>query len=125
MSDYCEVSLGDYDGDEAKFYTEKAVTARKPHQCNECRDAIERGHHYHRVTGKWDDEVRTYRFCEPCWEIMGEFSEVGRTFGVTWDTFAAEWSQGATLQGCLNRLTSVAAKQHMTRQWRKVKGLDA
>ena len=120
---YCEISLGDYDGDEASFYCEHEVTGRKPHTCHECRETIAKGDKHHVVSGKWDGEVRSYRFCAPCWEVMGEFSENGRTFGVTWETFDSEWSAGATLQGCLNRLSSVEAKQHMMRQWRKWKGL--
>ena len=121
---YCGVSLGDYDGDEASFYTERHVKARKVHRCHECREDIAKGDHYYVVSGKWEDEVMTYRFCGSCWEVMGEFSDRGRVFGVTWDTFHDEWASGATLQGCLNRLSSVIAKQHMTRQWRKWKKLE-
>ncbi len=84
---YCEVSLGDYDGDEAAFCQEREVTGRKQHVCYECSDIIEKGARHHVVAGKWDDEVRTYRFCAPCWEVISEFSEHGRTFGVVWDTF--------------------------------------
>ena len=120
---HCDVSLGDYDGDEATFYCEHEVTGRKAYRCHECREDIERGHRHQVVSGKWDGEVRTYRFCAPCWEVIGEFSEHGKTFGVVWDTFQGEWASGATLQGCLNRLTSVEAKQHMTRQWRRWKKL--
>ena len=120
---YCDVSLGDYDGDSADFYREQHVTGRKSHQCWECREVIERGARHVVVSGKWDDEVRTYRFCLACWEVMGEFSEGSRTFGLTWETFRDEWHNGATLQGCLNRLTSVDAKALMTRQWQKWKGL--
>jgi hypothetical protein len=121
---FCGVSLGDYDGDEATFYHEREVTGRKPHDCFECRGVIAKGERHNVVSGKWDGEVRTYRFCAGCWEVMGEFSENGRTFGVVWETFESEWASGATLQGCLNRLTSVSAKQHMTRQWQKFKGLE-
>jgi hypothetical protein len=118
---YCDVSLGDYDGDAATFYHEEQRKARKSHTCHECGASIAAGQTYRTVVGKWDGEVNRYSFCEPCWEIMGEFSENGRTFGVTWDTFADEWNNGATLQGCLNRLSSAAAKEHMRQQWLKLK----
>lgn len=121
---FCDVSLDDYDGDEAAFYNEAYVKARKAHVCHECREAIEKGQSYHRVTGKWDGDVCTYRFCRSCWEVMGEFSDGAKTFGVVWDTFINEWASGATLQGCLNRLESVAAKSLMTRQWRRWKKLE-
>lgn len=123
---FCNVSLGDYDGDAAQFYNEKLVTARKAHVCYECQEPIAKGQQHERVTGKWDGDIRTYRFCAGCWEILHEFSEDGAMcFGVTWDTFRDEWNAGATLQGCLNRLTSIDAKQLMARQWRKFKGLPA
>lgn len=122
---HCDVSLGDYYGDEAKCYTERAVMARKVHQCYECREDIGRGTQHQIVSGCWEGEWRSYRFCAACWEILHEFSDGGAVcFGVTWDTFHDEWSNGATLQGCLNRLSGVEVKHHMTRQWRKWKGLE-
>lgn len=123
MSDgYCDVSLGDYDGDPAKVFHAHTVTARKPHVCDECKGAIEPGQKYERVSGLWD-RWQLWRFCLPCSEIQQEFSERGRTFGILWDTLYEEWGEGATLQGCLNRVTSVAAKEHMRQQWLKWKRL--
>lgn len=126
MSDsHCNVSLGGYDGDdEAAFYNEKRRRARKPYVCHECHEVIEKGQIHQVATGKWDGEIRSYRFCDPCWNVMGEFSENNwRTFGATWETFRNEWSAGATLQGCLNRLSSTEEKEHMHRQWLKWKRL--
>jgi len=117
--DHCDVSLGDYDGDAATFYNEEPRTARKPYKCNECMEDIAKGERHWAVVGKWDDEIRTYRFCSLCWEIIGEFSENGKTFGVVWDEFQDAWGSGASLQGCLNRLETAAAKEHMRRQWMK------
>lgn len=34
------------------------------------------------------------------------------------------WSGGAHVQACVQRLSSVKAKQHLLRQWRKWKGLE-
>ena len=124
MTSFCDVSLGDYDGDEPAFYWEREVTARKLYACLECRDEIVKGARHHLVTGKWDDEIRTYRFCSSCWEILSALSKEGElTFGVLWEAFAAAWDQGATLQGCLYRLSSVQGKADMTIQWRKWKKL--
>ena len=123
---FCEVSLGDSDDGEAcEFYAERIVTARKDHRCAECQEPIRVGDQHHVTSGKYDGEFFSDRFCEACWEIAAEFSEDGsRMFGVVWSTFRDEWARGANLQGCLNRLSSVAAKALMTRQWRKWKGLD-
>lgn len=121
----CNVSLGDYDGDVATFYDERWITARKPHACYECRATITVGERYERVSGKWDGEVRSYYFCAACAGISAEFSENGRTFGVVWDAFEEQWSGGANLQACLNRVSSVAAKAKLREQWQKFKGLRA
>jgi hypothetical protein len=126
MSDgTCDVSLGDYEGDPAEVYHESAVKARKPHQCNECREPVPVSATYTRVSGKWDGEWSTWRFCAACWEALSEFSDGGKTFGVLWDEMQNNWAHGAHLQACLNRLTTAGAKQHMTRQWRKWKKLES
>lgn len=119
----CDVSLGEWDGDEATFYNETEVVARKSHVCYECRSEIVKGQKYERVTGKWDGEISTYKFCAGCWEISGEFSERGRTFGIVWETFRDEWQHGANLQSCLNRVSTVVAKEKLLQQWLKFKGL--
>jgi hypothetical protein len=121
----CDFSIdADYDGDVASFYDERIVTARKPHQCTECGETIPVKAKYQRVTGKWDGRLDTYHFCLMCHEASGEFFEGGeRCFGVLWDEMISNWEEGAHLQACLNRLTTVAAKEHMRRQWMKWKGL--
>lgn len=82
---FCEVELGDYDGDQAEFFDSRFVKARKAHQCYECTNEIAVGAQYERVSGKWDGELRTYHFCLPCSEIGNEFSGNGRTFGLLWE----------------------------------------
>lgn len=119
----CDVSLGEWDGDSAEFYVETTVKARRKHKCYECNEVINAGERYQRVSGKWDGTIEVYRFCLPCWEITGEFSESGRTFGIAWAVFRDEWAGGATLQACLNRVSSVAAKVKLQEQWLKAKGL--
>lgn len=120
----CDVQLGDYDGDEATCFSEAFVTARKEHTCFECLDPIRRGQRHERVSGIWEGEWHTYRFCEPCSESSREFFDGGRTFGVLWDGMEENWDQGAHLQSCLNRLSTIAAKEHMRRRWLKWKGLE-
>jgi hypothetical protein len=128
MSDdgVCDFSIdGDYDGDTPSFFVEKIVAARKSHACNECGSVIAPREKYRRVSGKWDDEVRSYCFCLPCEETAGEFfeSNSSRTFGTLWEEIENNWDHGAHLQACLNRLTTVAAKEHMRRRWMQWKGL--
>ena len=125
MSGTCDVAIGgDYDGDAPTVYNERWVTARKVHTCYECGDPIPVGACHHVVTGLWEGQWETYRWCAACHEIVGEFSEGPRCFGVMWDEMKMNWDEGAHLQACLNRVTSVQAKQMMARQWRKWKGLE-
>jgi hypothetical protein len=119
----CDVSLGGYDGDQSEFWVESSPKARKAHKCCECRESIQPGERYQRVVGKWDGRLETYRFCVPCWEISGEFSEDGRVFGAVWDEFEQNWHAGANLQACLNRVSTVAAKMKLREQWQKWKGV--
>lgn len=119
----CDVSLGDWDGDTPSFYQEDERKARKAHRCEECGEDIQAGTRYVHVVGKFDGRIDAWKFCAACWEIMGEFSEGGRTFGITWDTFADEWNSGAHIQACINRVSTVAAKALLLRKWMKWKGL--
>jgi len=125
MSDFCDVALGDYDCEPQRFYHEERRRARKAHTCGECRETIQKGQMYRHAAGKDEDTIWTFKSCEACWEILKEFSESSWCFGVVWDTFTSEWANGASLQGCLNRLTSVEAKMLMRRKWMQWKGLSA
>ena len=61
----------------AEFATDKIVTARKQHKCDECNRTIEKGERYERVTGKWDGEFYTFRTCSDCLSLR-------KTFFCTW-----------------------------------------
>lgn len=126
MSDgTCDVSIGEYDGDAASFYHETTPKARKTHTCIECRETIPIGARYTKSVGKWDGEFSTVRLCESCKEIGAEFSNGGSwAYGTIWDELETNWDDGAHLQACLNRLTSVSAKELLARKWRKWKGIE-
>lgn len=59
----CECSI-DYDGPD--FLREKHVKARKPHQCSDCRGAIQPGEVYLHTTGMWDGDISTFKTCKGC-----------------------------------------------------------
>ena len=119
----CDVSIGGYDGDPAEVFHASIVTARKGHKCDECGEPIAPKQQYERISGKWDGSWSVWRLCLPCREIGSEFSEDGRTLGMLWEDLEANWDEGAHLQACLNRLTTVAAKERMRHQWMKWKQL--
>jgi hypothetical protein len=125
MSDECGVSFDcDYDNDNA-FCSETWRRARKPHHCGECRQTIQPKQRYLRVVGKADGEIWTAVLCEPCNEILHEFSSGAWSFGgEVWENFATVWSDGEPLQPCLNRLSTVAAKAKLRDMWLAHKDLD-
>jgi hypothetical protein len=125
MSEECGVSFeADYD-DENQLYVETWRRARKPHQCGECKQAIAAGVRYLRVVGKSDGRVWTRLLCEPCNEILHEFTDGSWAFGgYIWEQFDGEWANGTPLQPCLNRLTTVAAKTKLRDMWLAHKGVS-
>jgi hypothetical protein len=121
MEDACDFTLEEYGGDDAEFFHEQAVVARKRHKCYECEDDIAPGEKHIYVSGKWDGEWLSYRFCLACDQIAAEFFDGARLFGALWDGLRDNWGSGAPLQPCLNRVSSVAAKRKMTAQWKAFK----
>lgn len=118
--DYCEVDFSDTsaDSEPVEFYDEKIARARKAHVCTECGAPIAAGDEYQRRSYRFEKEFSVDHVCLVCREIAGEFEH--RLIGsLLWENFRVEWDNGARLQGCLNRLTSVAAKELMRAQWLK------
>jgi hypothetical protein len=56
------------DGSSPEFFHQENPTARKSHECDECRRVIQPGEEYERVCGKWDGEVDTFKTCAHCVE---------------------------------------------------------
>lgn len=60
-------------------------TARKEHQCSECREAIAPGVRYEYFSGIWDGQPNAYKTCLACVEIRDHFAcSSGWTFGDVW-----------------------------------------
>ena len=99
------------------------VKARKSQTCCECREAITPGTHYEIVSGKWEGEWLSFKTCLPCKEIREAFCCEGWVYGSLWEdaqTFLEEFTTG-----CLEKLTTAAAKEKVTEQWRQIKGLES
>lgn len=122
MSDgHCEVDFTDYsdEADPVEFHQSTIVKrSRKAHRCDECGGEIAVGESYLRTAYVFEGKFDVDRVCDPCREAAGEFGWhiIG---GSLWEMFREEWDNGANLQGCLNRLESARAKEHMRRQWAK------
>lgn len=121
---YCDVSFGEIseDVDQVAFCSTTDPVARKEHLCTECKDAILPGERYRRTAFKHEGTVATDRLCARCAEILPEF-EWHILGGDFWRHMEEQWDQGANVQGCINRLTTAAAKAHMLRRWQRWKGI--
>jgi hypothetical protein len=115
----CDVSIGGYDGDPAEVFHASIVTAQGS-QCDS-GEHIAPKQQYERISGKWDGSWSVW-FCPRAERSALNFPD-GRTFGMLWEDLEANWDEGAHLQACLNRLTTVAAKERMRHQWMKWKQL--
>lgn len=116
----CGVSLSSYDDwyYGGGFYSERTVRARKPHRCKECGRTIKVGASYVRVAGKHDGSVWSEAICAPCMSLLKSFSEDGSwCFGEMWGEFRSAWNSGASLQGCMNRVSTVAEKVKLRDEW--------
>lgn len=118
MSD-CNACIytGAEDGDPPAFLVSKVFKARKPHKCCECHAAIVPGSRYERTVGKWDEKVGNYNTCLPCSEIREAFCCDGWVYGQLWeDALNGEFFEHMTT-GCLEKLTTAAAKEFLLKQW--------
>lgn len=121
---FCDVEI-DCDCDEpAEVFIEKERCAAKPHRCCECRSAIAKGERHILITMKAEGDWDSFRVCLPCDEIAREFMSPRVVGGLLWQEFDYQWEEGANVQGCMNRVTTVAAKQKLLAKWREWKGID-
>jgi len=124
MSDgFCDVEIDAECDEPAEVWNEKQRCAAKPHRCVDCRSEIAKGERHIHITCKSGGDWDTLRVCLACDEIAREFMSP-RVVGVLWDEFDSQWAEGANVQGCMNRVTTVAAKQKLLEQWRKWKGIE-
>lgn len=120
MDGHCEV---DFDGatddcEPVQAHRTNFPIARREHRCRECRAPIAVGEKYRRDSYDLEGRRCVDRTCAACYEVIGEF-EFHILGGFLWEYFSEEWGNGARLQGCLNRLTTVRAKERMRAEWAK------
>lgn len=112
------------DGDTADFAHATTVVARKPHTCGECHDSIPVGAAYERHTGKWDGRIYTSKTCGTCVEIRNLLFCDGWIYGCVWVDIGEYFSEGGKPFGCLEKLTSVAAKDKLSAAYREFLGVS-
>ncbi len=121
MSGCADVCLSmEFDG-RTDFYTEKVVTARKAHECCECRDVIPVGARYERVVGKWDGDFGTFETCLVCVEIRRTFCCGSWVLTQLWesvyDEMFPEWKRSGPWD-CLAKLDTDEARAKMNAEYR-------
>ncbi len=120
MSD-CGVCLTGAEDCSTDFLTTKIRIARKVHHCCECAKLIQKGDKYERSSGKTDGDLWTFATCLICMEIASTFYCNGRWFGgLLWEEMQ-EYAFQEMTTGCLDRLTSAAAKAELMRRWNEWK----
>lgn len=81
----CPLS-GNDDADACQAHYQTLRTARKEHQCCECRDPIAKGDRYEYVSGIWDRQPLVYKTCLLCVEIRNHFAcESGWIYEQLWE----------------------------------------
>lgn len=116
MSD-CGICLTGFDdGGCSEFIHTKIRKARKPHRCSECQKEIPISERYEHAVGKTDGDIWAYDTCLVCAEIAEAFYCDGRWWGgMLWEQMEEVIPEMTT--GCLNRLTTAAAKAELIRRW--------
>lgn len=99
--------------------------SRKEHRCIECGEIIPAGSSYESVFSVYEGEAETSATCEICREVRDAYRCDGDSWviGTLWDDIAQSdfWPNFTT--GCLEKLTTPAAKAEMIRRWQRWKGL--
>lgn len=104
----CPLSSSD-DGDRPGFCNSTLRVARKPHKCTECGEAIAAGMRHEITTGKWGDEISTFRTCLSCREIRNHFGCEGWVFGQLWEDLEENFFPDMKAGGpCMDGLSSAA-----------------
>lgn len=117
MSD-CVCLYGGYDADDAEFQCATTPVARVEHRCAECRRTIARGEHYERYVTKHDGEISVSKSCAQCAEIRRALYCEGFYFGCLWEDVKDQiFESGKMNSACLDKLSTVEAKQFLQRQW--------
>lgn len=120
----CGVCISSFlDGDCAEFSTRREVKARKAYKCCECRAVIAIGTIHEYVVGKWDGDMASYRTCLPCAEIRQALCCDGWTYTTLWDDASDSELFDRMTTGCLDQLTTAAAKAKLLDRWRIHKDL--
>lgn len=118
MSD-CACLWGSADSDDQPaFYTRKWRTARKFHECCECRRTIVKGTQYEYFSGRWDGDFNVYRTCVACQDIRSSLYCDAWMFNQLWEDVTEQIFRGTGLTiACVDKLATVEGKAYLQQRW--------
>ena len=103
--------------DPPEFFVSQTHTARKEHECVECRRTIKKGERYHTDSGKWDGQFAYFKTCGQCNAATQFLEKVcdGYLIGSVYDDLEEHIGgyHGDPLVGPLPRLVAM-----MRRDWK-------
>lgn len=109
----------DYEND---FYSEKIVTARKPHKCCECRRVITVSARYELASGKCDGRIFSATTCLLCSEIRDAFVCGSFQFGKLWesidDNIFPIWETSGPID-CLAKIETLEARNILREKYQE------
>lgn len=83
--DCSDIYAGEYGPD---CIRETYPVARKPHQCCECRETIQKGEKYEYVRGCWEGSFETYKTCMTCVNIRDAYCGSAFVYGELAETIS-------------------------------------
>ncbi len=86
---------GDFGCPGDKTFKDKIIKVRKEGPCHHCAEAIKKGSLARSRTELFDGTIETYRWCQPCTELMARYHD---------DDFEDEWEK----RGRINRAIAPA-----------------
>jgi hypothetical protein len=102
------------------FYAERIVTARKPHECCECRRAIAPGTVYERATGMYEGGFFRDATCLVCADVRKAFVCGSWLLGELWESVEDELFPRWRTEGpfeCLARLSTADAREYCQKRY--------
>ena len=100
----CTCAIDNDTGETGQMFTKHNRKARKKHRCHECGKAILPGEEYRYESGKWDDEISSFRTCLDCLSIRDEIF-CSFVYGNVWEDLRYEIQNGSVPESCIAELT--------------------
>lgn len=106
-------------GEQGQIFTKHNRKALKEHKCYECGKIILPGEKYCYESGKWADEIHSYRTCLDCLSIRDEIF-CSYVYGNIWEDLREQIGGYGIPESCIANLTQRAREmvcEEIEGQW--------